>query len=303
MEILLYHRLIRGREGHDISDIRSLIKSVGLPAITAASAGMGTVLAGVIFILTSAIDTALFTGILVSLIPVSYAHRAITVYDSEVEARAPEFFYDLSEQVGASGSIVKALKRVSRHEYGAVSDEVCRMLSEVEEEGYDIAFALRSMASRVKNSYIDRSVSVIVEALTTSSNLESILKVVASEGRLSQSLKKERQSGISSSIFVIYFTAIIFLAVTMLCLTSFMHLSGDMRLASGMDAIVTRDTVMPYYVLSVSVALCTGLTIGEMRDATIYGGALDAALLLLLTFLAYELVVFPGYNLLGAFGI
>ena len=82
-----------------------------------------------------------------------------------------------------------------------------------------------------------------------------------------------------------------------------MHLSSEMRLASGAEEVITRDAVMPYYVLSVSVALCTGLTIGEMRDATIYGGAPDAALLLLLTFLAYEFVIFPGYNLLGAFGI
>ena len=287
----------------DISDARLLVKSIGLPAVTAASAAGGMAIGCIVFALTSGIDMGLFAGLLVSLIPVAYAHRTVAVYDSDVESKAPEFFYDLSEQVKASGSIMKALKRVSRHEYGIISDEVCRMLSEVEEEGYDIAFALRAMASRAKNSYIDRSVSVIVEALTTSSSLESILKAVASDGRLSGSLKKERQSGISSSIFVIYFTAVIFLAVTMLCLTSFMHLSSEMRLASGVEGVVTRDSVMPYYVLSVSVALCTGLTIGEMRDASIYGGARDAALLLLLTFLVYELVIFPGYNLLGGYGI
>jgi len=300
METSTVKQLVRS---HDASDMRIVIKSFGLPAITAASALAGTALACLVFIITSCLDLALFAGMLVSLIPIAYAYRVVALYDSEVEARAPEFFYDLSEQVGASGSIVKALKRVSRHEYGAISDEVSRMLSEVEDEGYDIAFALRSMALRAKNGYIDRSVSIMVEALTTSSNLESILKVIAAEGRLAQSLKKERKAGISSSIFVIYFTAVIFLAVTMLCLTSFMHLSSEMRLASGADDVITRDAVMPYYVLSVSVALCTGLTIGEMRDARIYGGAMDAALLLLLTFLAYELVIFPGYNMLGAFGI
>jgi flagellar protein FlaJ len=159
------------------------------------------------------------------------------------------------------------------------------------------------MAARVNNGYIDRSVSVIKEGLTTSSSLESILKVVAGEGRLSQSLKKERRSGISSSVFVIYFTAIIFLAVTMLCLTSFMQLSNDMRLASGMEEVVPEYAVMPYYVLSVSVALCTGLTIGEMRDASVYGGFKDAAILLTLTFIVYEFVIFPGVNLLGAYGL
>lgn len=286
-----------------VSDLRTLIKAFGIPAVAAASTGAGAVAALAILALTSRLDVAVFVGLMVALLPVAYARRAVAIYDDEIEAKAPEFFYDLSEQVGASGSIVKALKRVSRQEYGIVSDEVCRMLSEVEEEGLDIAASLRAMAARANNRYIDRSVSVIREALTTSSNLESILKVVAAEGRLSLALKKERQAGISSSVFVIYFTALIFLAVTTLCLTSFMHLSGEMRLASGVEALVTRDAVMPYYVLSASVALCTGLTVGEMRDASVYGGARDAAILLTLTFMAYELVIFPGYNLLGVYGL
>jgi len=289
--------------GLDTSDTCALVKSAGLPAVAAVSIIAGLALACAVFALTSSLDAALFAGMIVSLLPIAFAYRAVAVYDAEVEAKAPELFYDLSEQVKASGSIVKALKRVSRHEYGTISDEVCRTLSEIEEEGYDIASALKAMASRTKNRYVDRSVSVIVEALTTSSNLESILKTVASEGRLAQSLKKERQAGISSSVFVIYFTAVIFLAVTMLCITSFMHLSADMRLATGVEALNARDAVMPYYALSVSVALCTGLAIGEMREASIYGGARDAALLLLLTFLVYELVIFPGYDMLGAFGI
>lgn len=296
MSLTALHRL-------DISDTCSFVKSAGLPAVAAASVIAGLAAAFVVFALTSSPDVALFAGVMAPLLPIAFAFRAVAVYDAEVEAKAPELFYDLSEQVKASGSIVKALKRVSRHEYGTISDEVCRMLSEIEEEGYDIASALRAMALRTKNRYVDRSVSVIIEALTTSSNLESILKAVASEGRLAQSLKKERQAGISSSVFVIYFTAIIFLAVTMLCITSFMHLSADMRLATGLEVLNVRDAVMPYYVLSVSVALCTGLAIGEMREATVYGGARDAAILLGLTFLVYELVIFPGYDMLGAFGV
>lgn len=292
-----------GRIAADEADVCSLVKSAGLPAIAMASTAAGIAIAIASVMLAAPVDIGLFAGILVALLPVAYAHRSVAAYDAEVEAKAPELFYDLAEQVKASGSIVKALKRVSRHEYGPVSDEVCRMLSEVEEEGYDIAHAFKAMARRVRNRYTDRSVSVIVEALTTSSNPESILKVVASDGRLARSLKKEKQSGISSSVFVIYFTAVIFLAVTMLCLTSFMHLAGDMRLASGLGEAISRDAVMPYYALSVSVALCTGLTIGEMRDSSLYGGARDALVLLVLTFLAYELVIFPGYNILGAFGI
>jgi len=176
--------------GLDTSDTCALVKPAGLPAVAAVSIIAGLALACAVFALTSSLDAALFAGMIASLLPIAFAYRAVAVYDAEVEAKAPELFYDLSEQVKASGSIVKALKRVSRHEYGTMSDEVCRTLSEIEEEGYDIASALKAMASRTKNRYVDRSVSVIVEALTTSSNLESILKTVASEGRLARSLKK-----------------------------------------------------------------------------------------------------------------
>lgn len=292
-----------GFPSRDISDVRSLVKSSGLTFVTAVSLAIGMGAACLLLTLSLSLDTALFVLLIITLLPAAFAYRVVAQYDAEVESKAPEFFYDLSEQTKASGSIVKALKRVSRHEYGIISDEVCRVLSEIEEEGCDIASSLEAMAARINNRYIDRSVSVISEALTTSSSLESILKVVAGEGRLSLSLKKERRSGISSSVFVIYFTAIIFLAVTMLCLTSFMQLSNDMRLASGVEEVMARDAVTPYYVLSVSVAVCTGLAVGEMRDATMFGGFKDAAILLALTFAVYELVIFPGINLLGAYGL
>jgi len=292
-----------GFPSRDISDVRSLVKSSGLTFVTAVSLAIGMGAACLLLTLSLSLDTALFVLLIITLLPAAFAYRVVAQYDAEVESKAPEFFYDLSEQTKASGSIVKALKRVSRHEYGIISDEVCRVLSEIEEEGCDIASSLEAMAARVNNRYIDRSVSVISEALTTSSSLESILKVVAGEGRLSLSLKKERRSGISSSVFVIYFTAIIFLAVTMLCLTSFMQLSNDMRLASGVEEVMARDAVTPYYVLSVSVAVCTGLAVGEMRDATMFGGFKDATILLALTFAVYELVIFPGINLLGAYGL
>ena len=219
-----------------------------------ASLACGLVVAAAIFIISSRADLAIFSLLLIALTPAAVAYQAISAYDADIETRAPEFFYDLSEQVKASGSIVKALKRVSRHGYGVMSDEVGRVLSEVEDEGYDIASSLQSMARRVNNRYISRSVSVIKEALTTSSNLENILKVVSEEGRLSLSLRKERKSGISSSIFVIYLTAIIFLAVTALCITSFVPMSREFQAVAGIGETPISQIALPYYVLSISVA-------------------------------------------------
>ncbi|HEY3422144.1 MAG TPA: type II secretion system F family protein [Methanocellaceae archaeon] len=284
-------------------NLRASVKSAGIGAIMLASLACGSMAAAVIFIIFSRADLAIFILISIALTPTAVAYQAISAYDRDIEARAPEFFYDLSEQVKASGSIGKALKRVSRHGYGVMSDEVVRVLSEVEDEGYDIASSLQYMARRVNNRYISRSVSVIKEALTSSSNLENILKVVAEEGRLSLSLRKERRAGISASIFVIYLTAIIFLAVTALCITSFVPMSREFQAAAGIGEIPISQIALPYYVLSISVALCSGLTAGAMRDSTIFGGFKDALALLIVTFFVYELIVFPGYDILGAYGL
>jgi archaeal flagellar protein FlaJ len=286
-----------------VGGLRGSIKSTGIGAIMLVSLTCGIVSAAAILFISSRADLAIFCLLLITLSPTAVAYQAISAYDADIESRAPEFFYDLSEQVKASGSIGKALKRISRHSYGVMSDEVGRVLSEVEDEGYDIASSLQSMARRVNNRYISRSVSVIKEALTSSSNLENILKVVAEEGRLSLSLRKERRSGISSSIFVIYLTAMIFLAVTALCITSFVPMSREFQAVAGNGEIPISQVALPYYFLSISVALCSGLTAGAMRDSTIFGGFKDALALLIIAFVIYELIVFPGYDILGAYGL
>jgi flagellar protein FlaJ len=187
-----------------------------------------------------------------------------------------------------------------------MSDEIHRVLSEVEDEGYDLSTALKSMAARVNNAYITRSVSIINEALTSSPDAESVLKMVSTEGRLSRTLETERKAGISSAIIVMYLTAFVFLIVVSLCISSFVPVSHQLQaLSAGVPAIPESpvDAAMPYYVLSLSVAVCSGLTIGVMRDNTVFGGMKDAALLATVAFLVYELIVFPGYDVMGAFGI
>jgi hypothetical protein len=80
---------------------------------------------------------------------------------------------------------------------------------------------------------------------------------------------------------------------------------GIVALSTGEPAL-PEDPVaaaMPYYVLSLSVAICSGLTIGVMRDNTIFGGMKDAAVLATGAFLVYELIVFPGCDVMGAFGL
>jgi flagellar protein FlaJ len=187
-----------------------------------------------------------------------------------------------------------------------MSDEVRRILSEVEDEGYDLSTALKAMATRVNNAYITRSVSIINEALTSSPDAESVLKMVSAEGRLSLSLDAERKAGIASAIIVMYLTAFVFLAVVSLCISSFVPVTHQLQaLTAGVPDLPENPVTaaMPYYVLSLSVALCSGLTIGAMRDNTIFAGMKDAAILVTATFLIYALIVFPGYDVMGAFGL
>lgn len=285
-------------------DMRVMLKSTGLARVTLASIMAGMAFAASALLLSQTVYVAAYLFLMTGLAPVALAYGIVSSYDADVQARAPELFYDLSEHVRSGGSMVKAVKRVSADHYGVMSDEVCRVLSEIEDEGYDIARSLDAMAGRMCNAYISRSVSVIKEALTSSPDIEGILKMVSDEGRLSLTLDKERRSGILPAVMVIYLTSIIMIFVVSICITSFMPVSQQLSTLYAGDASVfggTGDLCLPYYALSLSVAVCSGFTVGIMRDNSVYGGFKDASVLVTVAFLMFEVIVLPGFNLMGAF--
>jgi flagellar protein FlaJ len=289
----------------ELDGVRTPLRSVGMPGILIATFVIGAI-AATITLLLGSIDLAIYGFLIIVLAPAAIAYSLIASSDSEINERAPGLFYDLSEYVRASGSMPGALKRASAGNYGAMSDEVRRVLSEIEDEGFDLATSLKAMAVRVKNAYVTRSVSIINEALTSSPDAESVLKMIAAEGRLSQTLEAERKAGISSAVMVIYLTAFVFLIVVSLCISSFVPVSHQLKaLTEGVAAIPESPVTyaMSYYVLSLSVAACSGLTIGAMRDNSVFGGLKDGAVLVTITFLVYELIVFPGFDIMEAFGL
>lgn len=292
-------------ESVEFERARTALRAAGMPKVVVAIICGGALVAG-LTLLVQPVEVAMYVFLVTVLAPAAIVFWTTSAYDREVGARAPELFYDLAEHVRASGSFRKALKRASVEGYGVMSDEVRRILSEVEDEGYDLATALKAMAGRVNNVYITRSVTIINEALTSSPDAESVLKMVAAEGRLSRTLEAERKAGIASAVLVIYLTAFVFLIVVSLCISSFVPVSQQLQALSTGEPLPQEDPVaaaMPYYVLSLSVAVCSGLTIGVMRDNTVFGGMKDAALLTTAAFLVYELIVFPGYDIMGAFGV
>jgi len=282
-----------------------MINAAGMPGVMIATMAAGAVVAG-FFLLLQPVYVAVYIFLMILLVPAAVAYSLMASYDSEINGRAPELFYDLSEYVRASGSMPKALKRAATGHYGAMSDEVRRVLSEIEDEGFDLASSLKAMAARVKNAYVTRSVAIINEALTSSPDAESVLKMIAAEGRLSRSLESERKTGISSAVLVMYLTAVVFLIVVSLCISSFVPVSHQLKALTAGEVVTPENPVayaMPYYVLSISVTVCTGLTIGAMRDNSIFGGLKDAAVLTTAAFLVFELIVFPGFNLMEAVGL
>ena len=285
--------------------LRTALKAAGMPKVALAATCIGAAAAG-ISLLFQPVEVAIYVFCMATLVPAAVARGLTASYDREINAKAPELFYDLSEYVRASGSLPLALKRATAGGYGALSDEVRRVLSEIEDEGYDLAAALRAMAARANNAYITRSVAIINEALTSSPDAGSVLKMVSAEGRLSQALEAERRAGISSAVLVIYLTALVFLIVVSLCISSFVPVAGQLKALSGGEPETPASPVtaaMPYFVLSLSVAVCSGLTIGVMRDNSAFGGLKDAAVLATAAFLVYECMVFPGFDVMGALGL
>jgi Flp pilus assembly protein TadB len=139
-------------ETYDLDRARIALRAAGMPNITLAALAAGVLAAGLTMIIQP-VEVAMYVFLMAVLAPVAIACWATASIDRDICVKAPELFYDLSEYVRASGSFQKALKRASAGGYGTMSDEVRRILSEVEDEGYDLSTALKAMATRVNILY------------------------------------------------------------------------------------------------------------------------------------------------------
>ncbi len=135
---------------------------------------------------------------------------------SKMEREFPDFLRDLVEQLRAGMAIPQALRVVSKNDYGPLSKEIKKMVSQM---SWKLTFEeamLRFLERCKKSKIISQSILVILEAQKSGGKIDEVLEGVAAAVRRIDELEKEHRSKLRIQIITQYFVFYSFLIVIIL---------------------------------------------------------------------------------------
>jgi flagellar protein FlaJ len=215
-----------------------------------------------------------------------------------IEAAIPEFLDRMSgiQEVGLT--IAQGLGLMVRTNLGILSYEIKRIKRDMD-WGANVEEALMRFEHRVRTPSIARTVTLITKASYMSGDIGEILKIAASDARMSEILKKERTTSMLIYLAIIYLAFAVFIFVVGVIVTMFLPL----LLKSGAQSIATRggtagastisgDTFrLLVYHATLIQGLFSGLLAGHMGEGSITAGIKHVCILLIIALVAFNTVI------------
>ncbi len=252
----------------------------------------------------------------------------------EMEEKFPIFLRDLTEAINAGMNLPRAIKTVSRYDYGALSKEIKKLSNQLS-WNVPIHKALERFAERMKRSKrISTGVKIIKEAYLSGGNTVAILTSLSEALEILEQSEKERKSILSQYTLMVYAISLIFLAIVIAIVRLIIPIfSNPMMGAAGIsdpcfscsggicsvcdffyltskalfisESYVKTGKPFPFYYvslffyLSLIQAIFAGLVAGEISQGSIRAGIKHSLILTCIIVSAYLLLF--RFGLIGVF--
>jgi len=161
----------------------------------------------------------------------------------EKEEKLPLFLHDLTEILASGVPLHKAIKIVSKNDYGSLNEEV-RFLANQVSWNVPVTKALDRISKKmVKSKKISTAFKILKESYTSGGNTIAVLTSLSESLEMLQQVEKERKSVMSQYTLMIYAISFIFLGVVVminkLLLPIFAnpHLAGTSAAGMGVGII------------------------------------------------------------------
>lgn len=148
-------------------------------------------------------------GVIIGILPFLITILLDSKRESEKEQMFLEFSRDLVESVKTGTPISKSIINLKDKPYGPLSENVRKLANQIS-IGIPLNTALQIFSKDINNQSISRSISLIGHAEKSGGNIGTILESVAEAVTLTDKLKKERKSTISTLVVQGYIIFIIF---------------------------------------------------------------------------------------------
>jgi len=224
----------------------------------------------------------------------------------EKEEMFLEFSRNLVESVKTGTPISKSIINVADKNYGALTPHIKKLANQIS-LGIPLNKALDVFAKDAENRSISRSLTLIGQAERSGGEIGEILEAVANAVSMTDKLRKERKSVISSLVsqgYIIFLVFIVIILVLQFQIVPMVSGIGDIGGALGIGvgssgvnpATAQNDISNAFLYLILVQGFFTGLTIGKLSEGNFKAGIKHSFSLMLLSF-----IVSTAANLL--FGI
>jgi len=127
---------------------------------------------------------------------------------SEVEKVLPDALQLMAANIRAGMTIDRAIWLSARPEFGILEEEIRRVGAKTI-GGKPLKVALKEMTKGIKSEILDKTVKLIIEGIEAGGELAHLLEETANNIRVTQSLKKEIKSSVTTYSLFILFAAVL----------------------------------------------------------------------------------------------
>lgn len=206
----------------------------------------------------------------------------------------PDFIRDLAESRRAGMTFTKAILFASKGSYGILTPEIQKVSQQVS-WGASVTDALIAFSKRINTLSVKRTVSLIVEASRSGGNVADILDVASKDAREIRMLENERRINMATYVIVIYVGMMVFLAIIIILLTSFLPAltgNGDAShtFILGGTAVSQQEITSTFYYATLIQSLFSGIVAGIFEDSKIQSSVKHVFIMVLITWIVFKLV-------------
>ncbi len=226
-----------------------------------------------------------------------------------VEEQFPNFLRDLSESKKSGMTLPTAVQKSAKTDYGPLSTDVKRMGDQIS-WGVSFEAVLQRFAKNTGSRFIQRSVSIVIEAHRSGGDIAQVLRSVAEDAAMIKESEARRKATLSQYVMTVYAIYFIFIGILtsldkiMVPLASSPTLGmigggiGGM-VGSGMEAAAPEtggfdfdNYKILFFHMAMLQGIFNGLLAGQIGEGTVVAGLKHSLIFVVLGFLAFLIFMY-----------
>jgi flagellar protein FlaJ len=238
------------------------------------------------FGILSKMPVALALGLFISAAPAAVVHGKLSSKKTSTEQGVNSFLRDLTEVRKTGLSPEKCIESLSHREYGVFSKELRKISSEIS-WGIPLKKVMMDFISRTKSWMAQIVMFLLVETVDVGGGTIEMIESLARFNNSTQEVEKEKKSSTRPYIMMPYFAALLLVVTTSMMLG---FTTGTIGVA-GTTPPANMDWIRQIFMTSaIFYSYMVGIVAGKISEESIAAGFKHAAILVVISIVAAELV-------------